>query len=352
VKLNSREISLEQTVSLSAHHNLVIGGSARQDDVQSNVYKPGEVQQTQYALFAEHVWQPVSSWTVVSSGRWDRHSQTGWVFSPRTSLIFSPNAKHVFRLAAGSAFRNPTLTESYVMQEQIIQTSFNVPVTLSVVGNPNLEPERVRQIELAHTGRFGPVRTTLVGFHYRLRNMIGVGQFLFVPEALPTLRAQAEYQNSIEDVEAWGGELGTEIEVVSGWVLFANYSHQHIRGDFEFQVAENGGPVHKFNGGVRLKHGGLSATLWGHWVGQTAWNDASAVNLDAQYTSIGDYFQLNMGVRYTFSEIMKGLSIGFQAFNMTNHTHFETLPARNKLEPGLGGEVMRRRVTGFLAYEF
>lgn len=352
IRLDSREVLLEQTFALNARHSLVVGGSGRHNAIQSNVYSPERVRQTLWALFVEYAWQPAPNWTVISSGRVDRYALTGWMVSPRASLVYSPTAQHVFRLATGTAFRNPTLTESYLMQEQFIQTPFNLQATFELVGNVALEPERVRQVEAAYTGRFGPLRTTAVGFHYRLDKMIGVGKFALVPEALPQLRARAQYQNIDDRVRAWGGELGFEIEARPGAVLFANYAYQHIRGTFEFQVAENGGPAHKVNGGMRLRRGGFSTSLWAHGVARTAWSDASALNLAAQYSQIDGYVLLNIGAGYAFSGALEGLSLGLQVFNVTDKIHYQTLPARSDVEPGLSGEIMRRRLTAAMSCRF
>ena len=133
---------------------------------------------------------------------------------------------------------------------------------------------------------------------------------------------------------------------------FANYAYQHTRGFLEFQVAENGGPKHKVNGGVRIGRDGLTGSLYAHWVDGTGWSDADVLALKAGYTGIDSYLLLNARLGYAFSGDLEGLSVGLEVFNLADRDHFEILPVQGDLRPGLSGEVVRRRATGTVSYRF
>jgi iron complex outermembrane receptor protein len=272
VWLNTLEATVEQTLFKWDHTHMVVGGSIRRTNVESSAYSARHISQNRLALFYEHAWNPDDRLTVVNSARVDRHPTTGWEISPRGSIVFSPGPQHVFRVSLGAAFRNPAPTESFSEFSLIVPVPIGqatLPVEFVALGNTNLKPERIRQVEVGHTGRFGAIKTTMSGFHYRFSNMIAVGQVVLAPEFLPTLRAQGQYNNIEGVIRAWGGEVGAEIQGPSGIKLFANMSYQHIRGILEFQVAENGGPTHKFNLGIRWKPGGWTSSAWVHRVDAT-----------------------------------------------------------------------------------
>ena len=346
------ELNAEHFLPPFAQNRLVVGATYRRNIMRSNVYLSDRIAQNQWAVFLENAWGPVGSFSWVASARLDRHPLTGWVFSPRGSLIFSPAASQVFRLSAGTSFRNPSLTESYLAFAGDFETPLPVPVTLEVGGSPDLSPERMVQIEAAYTGRFGRLKASAVGFHYRLKDMIWLGRVKLVTEALPELRVRASSINDEAEIQAWGGELGAEVEVNRQAAVFGNYSFQRQQKTPDEGPAGNRPPAHKANGGVRFRGGGLTAGLWAHWVDRTYWSDVSLEVLTTQALRVDGYLLFNAHVGYRFSGRRKGVSVAVSAFNLLDHRHFQIIPERSETEPGQGGEVVRRRVTGTVSYRF
>ena len=205
-------------------------------------------------------------------------------------------------------------------------------------------------VELAHEGRYGALRTGFAGFYYRLEDTVSGTFPHLVVEALPEIRVRSPFANLEGDTRAWGGELGVEAVVKRGISAFANYSFLRIRGELDGQVSENGGPRHKANAGIRIVSGGLRASLRAHWVGATSWEDADLATLTFQPAPVADYMLVNAHAGYALSGRLKGFEVGVSAFNLTDHAHYQILPAQNNLKPGQGGEVMRRRVTATVSY--
>lgn len=57
------------------------------------------------AFLAEHQWHPGEQWATFISVRTDRHTFTGWLWSPRATLVFSPTERDTIRLMAGQSMR-------------------------------------------------------------------------------------------------------------------------------------------------------------------------------------------------------------------------------------------------------
>ena len=351
ISYDTYDLNLEQTLNLPFQNSLVVGAGYRRSKTQPHAG------QDLWALFFEDMWRPTPRLTFFVSGRLDRHPMTGLMFSPRGSVIFQPALSHTLRLSAGTSFRNPTLTENFWTSTQTIPNSGtilpNPPFTeaeLTFLVNRDLVPEQMRTVDAAYNGGFGRVRVTAAGFHYRLKDTIFPTPVELVSAVPPTIRLELSFVNK-GDTRAWGGELGAEVVLNDHARAFVNYSYQRITGELDAYVSEEGGPMHKANGGIRFTRGGLTASAWVHRVGQTAWN--KTINpIPSIYARVAGYTLLNTHIGYAFSRRLRGLSAGVSAFNLTDHPHFQTLPVQGELEPGQNGEVIRRRVTVTLAYAF
>ena len=350
------ELSLDRTVSLPFKNRLVAGASYRRNTMQSNLYLPGRVHHDLWALFVEDEWRPAATVSFVASARLDRHPLTGWVFSPRGSLVFSPTPRQALRLSSGTSFRNPTLTENYV---NFKQSYGQFPVDIEVVGSQDIRPERMVLVEAAHSGQFGPLRTTAVGFFYRLSNVISVlvDRAVLVPGSQHSILLRTLYVNYEADayrgpIRMWGGEVGAKLSLNRRVTAFFNTSFQRFSGEPDFSAADNGGPEYKINGGFRFQSGGFTLNLWTHWVGETLWNSSSLRTFSYETIKLDSYALLNMRIGYAFRGLLKGLEVSIDAFNLTDHAHFEILPAISDIDVGQSGEVIRRRLTGTLSYGF
>ena len=346
------EFDLEHTLSLSSRNRLVVGTGFRRNTTDTNMYSPTRISRNLWSLFFEEAWRPAENLIWVTSARLDRHSRTGWQFSPRGSLIFTPTSQHVFRLSAGTSFRSPTLTENSMAFTQEVEVASDISVAYEIRGNHDLDSERLALVEIAHSGQFGPLKTTAVGFHYRLEDVISVNQIEVVSDTLPRVAFRAPYVNLKGETRAWGGEVGVEFSVNPQTDTFVNYSYQNLSGPMDFEASQNGGPEHKVNAGFRTGSGGLSAGLWAHWVDETFWNDIDLVTASYQAKKVDSYVLINARIGYAFSGRLKGLEIEASAFNLADHEHFQILPWRHDFSPGKNGEIIRRRLTATAAYRF
>jgi iron complex outermembrane receptor protein len=114
--------------------------------------------------------------TFSQSGRYDHYSDVGGAFSPRFALRYQPVQALTMYASYNRGFRAPTFVEdsnSQTIGIQVDQTT-GKNYTSITLGNPNLTPERTRNINIGF--QMSPTRTTDVGLEWykiRIDNVIG-----------------------------------------------------------------------------------------------------------------------------------------------------------------------------------
>ena len=110
--------------------------------------------------YAELLLTPTSEITATLGGRVDDNEQFGRFNTGRVGLSWRPIQSTRLRTTAGTAFREPTFNENYA-------TGF-------VTGNPKLEPERTRSVDLGveHDMLGGRLQVSTTVFAQKFRNMI------------------------------------------------------------------------------------------------------------------------------------------------------------------------------------
>lgn len=151
--------------------------------------------------FLQDEWNFSKDWTLTAGVRRDNYSDVGNTTNPRLALAWEAAYNVTAKLLYGSAFRAPSFVELYTI---------NNPVQ---IGNPGLQPERIRTLEAALSWQ--PAPTLHLGanlFGYRMTNTI-------------QLDAAKTYRNA-------GEQTGKGMEFEAAWDvsrevrLSGNYSHQ------------------------------------------------------------------------------------------------------------------------------
>jgi iron complex outermembrane receptor protein len=350
-------LAVEHSPSLPQRHTLTAGGHYRWDRMRSALLFPGTVRRNLSSLFFEYQWQPRRALTLVSSGRFDRHSLTGWEFAPRGSVIFAATERHLLRFSAAIAFRFPTLMENELQLDRSIAIEETEPLVIDTLGvmlqgNRKLEAERLRMLELAYRAQLGRVHLAATGFRYWLTEVIAstVPQFEPMPSGL---HITSSFENLPGDTRAWGGELEARVKVTRQWSSFANYSYQKFDGILDPQTSANGGPRHKVNAGGRFVTGGFSLAAGAHWVGSTTWFRNALFSTSTPLGAVDSYISFDGRIAYAFDRgRLRNLTLSLNAFNLADREHFETLPSTGGLSPGQSGEIIRRRLTTTVSYPF
>jgi len=354
------DASLEQTVTLPFHNQAVLGTSYRRNSARSVALAPGLLEEDLWSVYMEDRWDIVDHWAFMASGRVDRHPFTPITFSPRGSLLYKPVPQQVFRLSAGTAFRNPTLTENFldITLDSPNPAGSGIPnppvstIQTQTVGERNLDPERIQTVEIAHNGTFGRVKTTIAAFHYTLNNIIQSGNIESTSIAPPNFNVLSSYTNG-GVVSATGGEVGAEVVLTQTLSSFANYSYQYLHDGTVDQTTALESPRHKANMGLRYKKHGFTGNISTNWVDRTLWPVTIGANgVPVTLAPVSAYFLVNAHAGYAFSGRWEGFEVGVNAFNLLNHDHYEILPPQSPLLSGQNGEIIRQSWTGTVAYTF
>lgn len=139
---------------------------------------------------------------------------------------YKVNDNWTFQSGLGTAQRPPTLTELYAMEPflAILQQGFT-----SVRGNPELNPERLYQMDLGVRGRFERARVGLAGFYSFINDYItydpiggpkvGIVDFPRFQRALTVKFVNTDLAT------LWGGEAYAEYDLTSWMTPFAVMSY-------------------------------------------------------------------------------------------------------------------------------
>ena len=343
------EASVEQILALGAGHNLVVGASFRRNAVDSPIVT---TRQNLWSLYFEDEWPCARLLTLWTSGRLDRHPHSGLVMSPRFSLVFVPADGQVVRLSTGSSFRNPTPLENHIDVVEQIETAGAFPdLEAQVVGNTDLDPELMFFAELAHNAQVGRWQTSAALYHYRLRDVISLEQYLVDITDAGLIRGGATFVNRGE-TRTWGGEVGVEWTRSPALSGFANYAYQQSSGELDAQISAGGRPRHKINGGVRANHVNWDASISLHWVDRTRWNENRVPYIQTSFVDVDSYTLVNAHLGYCFPGGWDHLEFSLDAANLLDEDHFEVPPQENDSIRGQGGERIGARHTARLTYRF
>ncbi len=179
-----------------------------------------EISRASYYLFTQDIWQLANDWELTSGVRYDHYSDFGDTVNPRIALVWNTSYDMTTKLLYGQAFRAPAFADTSVV---------NNPVGL---GNPNLNPETLKSLELAFDYHPTPtLRTGLNLFRYKWQDII-----TYLPDTPPALTITA--QN-------FGEQTGRGIELESDWdvnrklKLIGNMSIQQSTNEITNQDAGN-----------------------------------------------------------------------------------------------------------------
>jgi outer membrane receptor protein involved in Fe transport len=201
-----------------------------------------------FALFAQDQWVLDEQWTVLVSGRLDRHPLIGFLGSPRGALIFKPTPTQALRLSVGTAFRQPTQSETYLSL-----TSSNGGVGVTLAGNRDLDPERILTFDLGYLNQGEIGQFEIVTYLNRVEGLIVRSDLVrtspeesFDPSFGGFVAARSLYQNESTTYWAVGSEVAARAYPTDGLDLGASYAFQYI---FDPETGDRftDSPLHKIN---------------------------------------------------------------------------------------------------------
>lgn len=206
----------------------------------------------------------------------DASEHIGSFWSPRIGITHDTGAAGLFKILYGTAFRVPTVYERYYTAPSF------------AYGNPALEPEKMRSLEISWEKRFGmQSKLTATAYHFRIARMVTTDQNGVAINGTP--------------VRASGLEIGYEQGWRNGSRLRTGYSIQHS-GDETGRFDNSPRHMLKANIGVPTGIPHLMAGLEGQWI--------SRRNADMGNQSVPSYLLTNLNLRYAPSAKKWEIALG------------------------------------------
>lgn len=227
-------------------------------------------------VFGEWAWSPSDRFDLSATLRYDDHSQFGGLTSGRIAASWRPNDDWIIRASAAQSFRAPSLYELY-----------------GPFGDPTLQPEESRSIDLGVERRFGPeafVRTTL--FYNETTNLI---DFPFPYAQVPgTVRRR-----------------GVELEF--GTPIAANW---RLDGSYTFTDGENPALTAGNAWNLEFPENDLSLTVTGDVTDRLS----AAISVQSVWNrpTLGDYTVANATFTYALSDAVDAY---LRIDNLTNEEY-------------------------------
>ena len=242
------DIELQKQHRLSTQHNLVYGATYRHIDLGAAFYTGNKPhQQELYALYVQDAINLSKKTELFAGVRLDQNSLYGFNITPRVSMIHRLAADQSLRLSYGTAFHAPTLTETYSNQQISIGPGLNV----QLLGNPELEMERVTNYEIGYRHQIRGGYVALNAYHNRLSNLISTVPTAFAPsppypQGIPT---EVQYMN-VGGGQSTGFEIESQFQIGKRLHGLINYAFQDVHN--EVAIA-NFSPRHKINIGLAAR---------------------------------------------------------------------------------------------------
>lgn len=329
---NTYDFEIQQQRALSAAHNLVYGASYRHADVTTAVTGTATHREDLGALYLQDDIRLNKQTHLFAGVRLDEHSLSGTHFTPRLSLVQHLPKKQSIRLSYGSAFRNPTIVNSYLYSVIPLGGGLQSVTT----GNPDLKPETVTSYEAGYRKELKDGYVGLNLFYNRAHDLMEYLPTAFAPSPpFPAGTPLLISQFNARDASAVGFEVESEFRLGKSVRGQFNYAYQDVKDSLHQWVDLS--PHHKINLALttRLPHH-FEAALITHYVGSSVFhNNGMAVPVDS-------YTRLDARVGHRFGMSDHALTLSLIATNLLDDHHQE-LPMVTA--PGAPREVAGQRRT-------
>ena len=188
--------------NVRASYKTVIGG------VENSIGGPFSVA----SVYAQSEFQPLHSLSVTAGVRYDRYARVTDSVNPRAAIVWHVGAANTFKLLYGTAFRLPS----------VFELGFQ-GTSADLTPHDNLQPEKIRQLELVWEARLTPevlLRVSPYWFH-----VTGL-----IKQNTDAVTGESRFVN-LSDVTSQGVELQADYRRSDGLWSYVSYSRQRAVED-------------------------------------------------------------------------------------------------------------------------
>lgn len=350
------ELLYNATFDLGGIRNHLIGGVGyRFKDTDWTWLRGGTQTQNHGAVFLQDTITFSEAADLVLSVRGDLHPLLNVQVSPRASLVIHPAPGNTLRFTAGSAFRSPTFTESYVLVPQ--GTPFR-GVTAFGSGNTSMNPERIVSGEIGYMNAMSDYFTLEFNAYYnlvfdqitltqnqifRLTDYVNLNNIAgttagYDPALSSYVFSAGLYENSPEQFQQAGGEVGVRVYPIDGLDLYANYALSYtlpFGGASGPYHSDQRTSAHMVNGGFQYRSAfGLDLASDFSWQSDQVWFEQQldpVRGIVFQNFPLPAYITLNARIGWRF--LNDQLELAIVGFNLIDdghreHPYGQTIPRR------------------------
>ena len=188
------------------------------------------IEQTQgiVSFFINDEYKPHEKWIISLGTRIDNNSNVpdnyyNWLLSPRFAAIYLPDQKHKFRFSLSRAYR----THSFVEKD----ANAHVGGGIYAIGNDDLEPEKVTEVELGYTGLFLDNNFTFDSVLFYMHNKGTAGN-----KDLSMMTFTIDYDN-LGVLEVWGAEFTGKYFLTDDFNVYSDLSL--TQSSYRYDNADN-----------------------------------------------------------------------------------------------------------------
>lgn len=256
----------------------------------NGITKPSsEVSSETVALYLQDELRVGNKLLLIPAVRVDHHDSFGTHTSPKIGATYSMSDNARIKANYGKGYRAPTLYELYSKMEK----SGMAPMTVHVLGNPDLEPETSTNFDLGFETELGKLNSKVTYYHNDIKNMID-GDDYTGPETITNPGIWSKYVN-------YGKVKISGLETEFGYNFDEHWSLRTVYNYLDAKDQQTGNRL-----AYRARHNGLV---------QLTWTDAKenplTVNLYNRYYF--DYHQSNSAnYQHDYSFSTTGLTVSTQ----------------------------------------
>jgi len=254
--------------------NELLDGETYADPSSSRFHEPGiDHFEARAGAFIHSELAPVDWVTITGGLRFDYNTITEEFLSPRLAVVFQPVKGQFLRLGVARAFRMPAFFESTA--HPLVEFPDDSPITgtdflefmTKVVGNSELDNEKLLSLEAGYLGRFldGRLAVNLDLYCNFQTGLISIKQNIVADEllGLPDLdESQVAFGNFGPDFYILGSELSIRFNLTKSISLLASWTHREVFL-YETGQADDTSPKNLITLGGRFRtDGGLLGSLY------------------------------------------------------------------------------------------
>lgn len=229
---------------------LTVGAEFFGDKLDTYQFKGDEPEHSTetYVAFAQHDVNLLPQLNLVYGARIDYHSTYGAHLTPKASLMYKLRPV-TLRASYGEGFKSPTLKELY--------TDWSHQGMFQLIGNPDLVPEKSRNISLSAEYTRKRFSASVIGYYNRIRDKIST---------VWNNAGDSSFYTNIGHAEVWGIDAHVSVKLPYGFGLTASYAYVHdsqpVNGVNTSTTRPHSATL-RFEYGLKRKNYGLDVHLTG-----------------------------------------------------------------------------------------